>query len=301
MNNIKKIYDCVTFFNELELLEMRLLIMNEYVDYFVIVEANRTFRGTEKPFYFEQEKERFNSYLHKIIYVKVEDMPIAIDKNDWSPDFFQRNCILRGLSQCNDNDLIIMSDVDEIPSPEVLKGLRKNKLPLSFYFKEQKRKRRNNRYIKWFFKIRILSAFSQIGNYPLVCQQDLYYYYLNCKSSGEWFGSIICKYKIFDNPQRIRDLRFKIPRIRNGGWHFSYLGGLEKVVLKLKNINEGDIANYDSVFLQKCINEGIDLFERKGKEYEYTFTDREHIGNNAIKDIAFKYPHLVSSLKNNSN
>ena len=69
------IYDCFIFFNELDLLEIRLSELYNYVDYFVIVEANKTFKGKSKPFYFEENKQKYKKYLDKIIHVKVYDMP----------------------------------------------------------------------------------------------------------------------------------------------------------------------------------------------------------------------------------
>ncbi|MFA6665763.1 MAG: beta-1,4-N-acetylgalactosaminyltransferase, partial [Armatimonadota bacterium] len=70
-----KVYDCFTFFNELELLELRLKLLNDVVDYFVLVESNKTFKNKDKEFVFEANKSMFEEYLAKIIYIRVEDMP----------------------------------------------------------------------------------------------------------------------------------------------------------------------------------------------------------------------------------
>lgn len=135
-----KIYDCFTFYNELDLLELRLEELYDHVDHFVLVEANTTFTSIPKPFYFEEHKERYKKYLDKIIHVKVEDMPH--DPDAWVNDRFQRNSINRGLESANDDDIIMISDLDELIRPETVNQLRNDsenqiwglRMPL-FYFR----------------------------------------------------------------------------------------------------------------------------------------------------------------------
>lgn len=121
------IYDCFTFFNELDLLEIRLNILNDFVDKFVLVEGNKTHTGNKKRFVFEENKQRFESFLDKIIYIKVDDFPqldiSAKDEfgNRWILENFQRDAIIRGLTNCKPNDIILISDVDEIPNPNAIK------------------------------------------------------------------------------------------------------------------------------------------------------------------------------------
>ena len=81
-----KIFDCFTYFEEIELLELRLQTVYSVVDFIVLVEANRTFTGKEKEFVFEKNKHKFSDFLDKIIYIKVEDMPVsvAVDVNGTS-------------------------------------------------------------------------------------------------------------------------------------------------------------------------------------------------------------------------
>ena len=127
-----KIYDCFTFFNELELLDLRLKELYNHVDYFVLVEATLTHTGKPKELIFEKNKDKYSDYLDKIIYVKVNDLP---DYNDfegiWEPENFQRNCIVRGLTNAEDSDVIMVSDIDEIPRPSAIpigiKGLENHK------------------------------------------------------------------------------------------------------------------------------------------------------------------------------
>lgn len=107
------IYDCFTFFNELELLEVRLHELSGVVDKFVLVEATQTFTGRPKPLYYAENRERFSRFHEQIIHVIVDDSPKS--DNPWTIEHFQRNCIARGLTQCRPDDWIMVSDADEIP------------------------------------------------------------------------------------------------------------------------------------------------------------------------------------------
>jgi beta-1,4-mannosyl-glycoprotein beta-1,4-N-acetylglucosaminyltransferase len=147
-----KIYDCFNFFNELDILELRLNILYDYVDYFVIVESDVTHSGVNKPFYYEDNKDRFKQFSDKIINFKVYDTPkdfvqlpstdddelmkiydyIKSPSNRWfnrstqpdyGRDFFQKESVRRPIVNCDDDDIIIISDADEIPNPEIIKNL----------------------------------------------------------------------------------------------------------------------------------------------------------------------------------
>ena len=91
------IYDCFTFFNEIELLKIRMNILNDVVDKFVIVEADKTQRGVSKAFNFEKIKAEFdNEYPNKIIYIKATNCPVLENSKDWAIEYFQRNSIMGG-------------------------------------------------------------------------------------------------------------------------------------------------------------------------------------------------------------
>ena len=109
-----KIFDCVTYLDEDLLLDLRFNILNDYVDYFLVVESNKTWQNNNKKFNFEINK--FSKFNQKIIYIKVENMPHG--ENPWLRENFQRNSISRGISTAADEDLIIISDADEIPNPK---------------------------------------------------------------------------------------------------------------------------------------------------------------------------------------
>ena len=106
-----KIYDCFSYWDEDLLLDLRLNILNEHVDYFVIVEGNKTWQNNSKKLRFNIKK--FSKFKNKIIYIPVEDMPDG--DNPYLRENFQRNCILRGLINTKDEDYIMISDADEIP------------------------------------------------------------------------------------------------------------------------------------------------------------------------------------------
>ena len=107
------IYDCFSYWDEDLLLDLRLNILDNYVDYFVIVEGNKTWQNNPKKLRFEIDK--FKKFKNKIIYVPVTDLPDGEDP--YLRENYQRNSIVNGLNNANDNDLIIISDLDEIPDP----------------------------------------------------------------------------------------------------------------------------------------------------------------------------------------
>ena len=118
----RRIYDAFQFFNELDILEIRLHELQNVVHRFVLVEATRTHSNQLKPLFYELHKQRFAKFHKKIIHIIVEDLPNSTDP--WVLENFQRNTILRGLSEAHPNDLVIIADVDEIPSSYVLDAVR---------------------------------------------------------------------------------------------------------------------------------------------------------------------------------
>lgn len=237
------IYDGFIFFNELDLLEIRLNILSNCVDRFVLVEATRTFQGKSKPLYFNENKQMFSKFKDRIIHVVVDDLPL--DAVPFDREHFQRDAILRGLHGCGAEDLIILSDLDEIPNPEVIpKSLEKGQIG--------------------FFK------------------QKLFYYTLNTKclelDSLPW--SLVVRYDEIGSPANLRkrlvayqaamlskddlDSSFKI--IENGGWHFSYLGSPETIVTKIEAFShdELNVDEFKSIHnIQSAIANGRDIFGRK--------------------------------------
>ena len=123
------LYDCFVFHNEFDLLEIRLREMGDLVDRFVLVEADQTQRGSPKPFFFDENRERFSAWKDKIVDLQVrlpDELPPALGvyknrrKKDWERENYQRNCIAQGLDTCRPDDLVLLSDVDEIIRADVL-------------------------------------------------------------------------------------------------------------------------------------------------------------------------------------
>lgn len=200
---MKKIYDCFTFYNELDLLDIRLAELYAHVDYFVIVEANTTFTNRSKPFYFEEHKERYSKYIDKILYVKVEDMPR--DENPWVNEEFQRNQISRAIVDADPQDIIMVSDVDEIPRPAAVDYVRTSdqvifafRVPI-YNFKFNYMKLNPDRYNIWIMATKY-NALLQLS--PNILR-------------GLRFGFFNAGYKFVNDGCEV---------IEHGGWHFGYMG-----------------------------------------------------------------------------
>lgn len=214
----RKVYDCFTFFNELDLLEMRLKLLNPIVDYFVIVEMEKNFRGKIKPFYFEANKERYKEYLDKIVHVKIENEKIPNSGeimrtnwkgivNDFTLEVFQRNCIEQGIKESNSEDIILVSDVDEIPNPKLLREIRNESRNINY-----------------------LPQLLELG--PIVLKNDFYMGYINCKVDAEWLGTVVTLRKYVQKPDEIRSFRTMFPKLERGGWHLSWMGASRESILR---------------------------------------------------------------------
>jgi len=235
-----KIFDCFSYWDEDLLLELRLNILNEYIDYFVIVEGNKTWQNNSKKLRFNLKN--FEKFENKIIYVPVEDMPDGDDP--YKRENFQRNCINRGLTSASEDDLILISDLDEIPNPKKINEFKKD--------------------MKY-------AVFKQLH----------FYYKLNLHSTKNpyWYGSRICVKKHLKSPQWLRNLKFKKRPfwrfdkfrlnniINDGGWHFCNLKDAESLLYKYKNLCEtNDPYNFKEKIDDKYldineINKRIDLGE----------------------------------------
>lgn len=285
---MKKIVDGFTFFNELDLLEIRLKYLYDFVDYFVIVEADTSFNGEAKQMFFKENSERFSPYMNKIIYVPI-NMKSYEDENKvaWKREEFQRNSILNGLINLDitDTDIILISDVDEIPDIEILKSINSNciennliteKSNLNIIFKS----------VFIFFKLifyKLINKdtskiFSQLKlfyftkfksmNSPLNFKMFNYYYYINYqKRDDRWDGIQCVEYKLLNNftPNEIRNFRnYPLISLNDSGWHFSYLGGKEMIKNKIKNFSHQEFNIPQIVsdeYIDFCIKNGYSLFD----------------------------------------
>ena len=119
-----KVYDCFTFFNELDVLEIRLQEMWDTTDYFVIAESNLSHSGKPKDYILLDNWDRFKPYADKIRRIQVDDMPET--KDSWVRERFQRKSIDRGLTDMNPEDLVIVSDMDEVPRAEAVEMVKED-------------------------------------------------------------------------------------------------------------------------------------------------------------------------------
>lgn len=211
------VYDCFPFFNELELLKVRLDELNDVVDYFVLVESIETQRGSSKPLYFNDNKDLFKKYLPKIIHIKVKEHHPEMEM--WDREHFQRNCIARGLKNCQKDDVILISDLDEIPRSNIVTGLKKL-LKTSFHGKK-----------------------SHAKAIAFALEQDIFFFQLNRQGGWDkWHGTVATTFYELNkkNPQYFRELRDKLPYLNNAGWHFTWMGGKDKIRQKLVSVVEGN-------------------------------------------------------------
>jgi len=236
------IYDCFQYFNEDHVLDLRFNILNEKVDYFVISESTKTHQGNPKKLNFNIDN--FKKFKHKIKYV-VADFDKKINFKDHMGgesivEQHQRNCLSEGLITADDNDLIILSDSDEIPD------------------------------------LNKLNQINTTTNYTAFSQK-MFMYKLNLQNLNEsnWIGSKMSLKKKLPILQKLRNLKFKqYPfwridkaglQIINGGWHFSFLQKPSDIALKIKSYSHGEF-NKDEFVDKKKIEEKIankkDIFGR---------------------------------------
>lgn len=282
------VYDCFQFFNELDILKLRLHIMNPVVDRFVISEATETFSGNPKPLYYEENKEMFAEFADKIIHVVVDDTPPGYTHDR---DTFQKNAVGRGLKDCTDEDIIIFSDLDEIPNPEKIKEILQNFDRTKIYHFAQ-------RLFYCYLNMEEVSGnlLSYAGEFPEAERSKD-----GIPGRKKWIGSKMCSYSLLKEQKlQLGELRFPERkacgiRVEDGGWHFGYMGGhgekdvKKRVAEKVRSaahqeynkaevlsdvadrIKDGkDIFGRNASFVQVKIDETFPEYLRENQE-EYSF------------------------------
>jgi beta-1,4-mannosyl-glycoprotein beta-1,4-N-acetylglucosaminyltransferase len=199
-----KVYDCFTFFNELDILEIRLNELYDVVDYFVIVENSLTFSGNPKPLYFEENKQRFSKFSNKIIHIVGQKVEIA--KDAWVREIAQRNDIMLGLKNAKDDDIVIISDVDEIVKKEKIREIR------DFFINNENSLRLAMKMYRYFLNRRDM----EVNIWPLA-------YAITYKTL-----------KTF-SPQYFRTQYQHINTLSDAGWHFTSLGWTKENTYKLNS------------------------------------------------------------------
>lgn len=237
-----KIIDCFILYNELDLLTYRLNLLYNIVDYFIIVESTHTFVGKIKNLLFNENKHLFENFSNKIIHIIVEDLPYKYPNvniqhgNVWSNEYFQRNAISRGIDcikDLSDSDVIIISDLDEIPNPYTLNDIKTGEIIVD---------------------INILDMY-------------LYYYNLHNKFQDNWTLCKILSYKKYIELNiSCNDIRnTNCPKILNGGWHLSYFGDKYFIQNKIQNFSHQELNNSEYTDLEnieKRVKNNKDLYDR---------------------------------------
>ena len=263
-----KIYDCFMYFDEDIVLDVRLNFLNKFVDQFVIIESVYNHRGEKRVPLFKIDK--FKKYKDKIKYILINDIPPGIEIinkededvyrksifNASKRENFQRNQILKGLTEANEEDWIIISDLDEIPNLSKI-NLKNTKDKLIFF------------------------------------NQHMMYYKFNLKLNDYiWVGSKACKMKNLQSPQWIRDIKNKnygwwridiffsnrkynnILFVEEGGWHFSYLKnpkGIEKKLKSYLHHIDYDLNPVGVEGIKKMINSKRTIYNIKADQKEHKF------------------------------
>ena len=248
-----RIYDIFTYNGEKDILEIRLNILYDFVDKFIIVEAPTTFSGLKKPLYFEEQKEFFNKFLDKITYFIIDDYPNDMEickmadqssnvpkggPEHWRREFYQKESIKKAITNLKDDDICFIGDVDEIWNPKILIDYTKN----------------------YIFKLK----------------QQVSTYYLNNRSSEPWVGTIVTKYKNIKNAC-LNHLRTKGKTIyiyiKNGGWHFTNIGGVNEIRRKLNDSYTEE--SYNTSEVQDNLEKRFGEKDYMGRKFKFFINEKD--------------------------
>ncbi len=263
-----KVFDTFSFFNELDLLDLRFNILDPYVDFFIIIESPFTFSGLEKPLYFKENKKRYSKWDKKIINYVVDDYPNdeelcrLIELKGYAPEphfhraFYQKESIKKALLGMNPDkdDICYFGDADEIWKPK------------------------------------------EIDDKIYKLNQLCYSYYLNNRSSEQWRGTVVTRYKNIINgclnEMRARPTNF----LDDGGWHFSNLGGIEAVIKKIESYDHQEFNNYETKSkIEERIRNNQDFL---GRNHDYLglpfklWKEEKNLPKYLLDNIE-KYKHLM--------
>lgn len=253
-NLSEKTYDIFPFFNELDILELRLSTLSDVVDTFLIVESPWTFTGKEKPLYFLENKDRFSKWGSKIRHMVLKQMP---NVGAWDREYYTRNMMHYGLYDAGDNDLIFFGDCDEIWDPKK-KYLNLDSGKVTCY------------------------------------HMNLYYYNLNSQQLGmQWsIGTKRLRFKDWMGGQALRNYQPEVI-IKDGGWHFSYAGDADHIANKLVSFSHTEYSgerytNKESI--KEKIAKGQDLFDRG---IVYTTVPIDNSFPEPLVKENYKWQHLI--------
>lgn len=242
------VVDVFTYNGETSILKLHLAVLYDYVDKFIIVEANKTFTGAKKPMYFFRDQRYFAPWLKKIEYYPVTDWddpeiwemaiksPNTLGASHWKREFYIKESIKKALINLHDEDLLFIGDVDEIIDPE------------AYYESET----------------------------PIKVKMRVYAYQLNNLSSESFYGTLIAQYKDIKDHclNEMRNNTFFRSKGGYLGWHFTSMGGLDEVRRKLNDSYTQE--SYNTFEVQQLLPDRYKI----GKDYlgrNFIFTlDKSH-------------------------
>jgi beta-1,4-mannosyl-glycoprotein beta-1,4-N-acetylglucosaminyltransferase len=265
-----KIIDCFLFYNELDMLKFRLEYLYNTVDKFILVEATLTHAGNKKELYYNNNKHLFEKYNDKIIHIIANDLPSKeLEANAWIRENIHRQNIEKGFNEIdlNDNDIICLCDLDEIPDKNILNNIKN---------------------------------LEKIENNLYALEQDFYYYNLNCKYDNKWYHAKLFNFYTYKNilNKNLNNIRstfgfdsYNPYTIKNGGWHFSYFGDVNFIKNKIaefahQELNNDTYKNEETII--NNIKNNIDLYNREGLNYKYIdIKDNNYLPENYEKLLKF--------------
>jgi beta-1,4-mannosyl-glycoprotein beta-1,4-N-acetylglucosaminyltransferase len=271
-----KLIDSFTFFNEHEVLKLRLELLYHSVDQFVICESNVTHSGLKKDYNFLSRIDEYSEWIDKVTYIKYEPniatlnftkKPAQFDPSspEWVIEAGQRNYLSTCLKQYDDGDIVFICDVDEIWNPEIASLIRSNQIPLEYARLEM----------------------------------QMHYYFLNCRGVGQanskWYQPFFINISCIKNGADLSRFRAeeKMEFVGNAGWHFSYLGGAKRMSEKIsafahQEVNTDTLNNIEH--LEESIRLGVDYLGRE--DWDLAFHPVDYYPA-FLSKIMRKYPHLL--------
>ena len=249
-----KVLDTFLFYNELDLLKVRLAYLGEHVDQFIITEANIDFAGKPKPFLLNADLIRSLPFSEKIVYhqefIDLDSLAWRYkriryqnrkSKFLWKIQDAQRNSLLKPLRNYSKNDIVIFSDLDEFPAIPALHAAIKA-LNLSY---------------------------SKPDRLALSLQQLFFYFNINsCAHEDLFYGSVITKNAAFFHfkPHKLRAKKNDLLHIEEGGWHFSYFMDEEKIINKVLAISDVEgLSHFKQLSVDEVrfkVKNKLDLYDR---------------------------------------
>lgn len=259
------VISCFTYNGELPILKLHLGILDQYVDRFVIVEANKTFTGQEKPLYFFKQQRYFQPWWGKIDYYvmnewddpelweKAVKSPNTTGASHWKREFYIKESIHKALKQfkVKPEDTLFIGDVDEIINP------------LAKYESDT----------------------------PFKAKLDVYAYHLNNKSTEQFWGTLIARYEDIQNEclNHLRSDKALYSKGKSLGWHFTSMGGVEEVRRKLNDSYTKE--TYNTFAVQQALPDRL----KQGKDYlgrDFQFTLDESTWPSFLKENKQSFKNL---------